>query len=75
MGRRVVLSVAEKPTVAKGIAGILGGGGGVQSRNGRSIYNRIFTVEHEVGQWGKCLVNITSVTGHLHETDFVEPYT
>ncbi len=77
MGRRVVLSVAEKPSVAKGLAGILGSGSGQnapQSRPGKSIYNRIYMVEHDVGHWGRCQINITSVRGHLHETEFVDPY-
>ncbi|CAI5468679.1 unnamed protein product [Closterium sp. Yama58-4] len=44
-GRAVrVLNVAEKPSVARAVAEILAryGGGGVRSREGRSVYNRIF---------------------------------
>ncbi|CAI5998384.1 unnamed protein product [Closterium sp. NIES-64] len=52
-GRAVrVLNVAEKPSVARAVAEILAryGGGGVRSREGRSVYNRIF----EFTKWHAC---------------------
>lgn len=70
---RTVLSVAEKPSVAKGVAQILGGGR-VSSRNGRSQYNRIYELECDVGNLGRCKMNFTSVAGHLQEIEFQSPY-
>jgi DNA topoisomerase-3 len=74
--QRVVLSVAEKPSVAKGVATILAGGGAHPpgSRNGRSPYNRIYELECDVGDLGRCRMNMTSVSGHLQELEFQPPY-
>ncbi|KAJ3673895.1 hypothetical protein LUZ60_005887 [Juncus effusus] len=70
-----VLNVAEKPSVAKSVAEILsrGGGGGMRTRDGRSRYNRVFEFEYTIrGQ--RCLMLVTSVTGHLMELEFDERY-
>ena len=75
MPRTVVLSVAEKPSVAKGVAAILAGSSSPQSRQGRSTYNRIYEFDCEVGGGiGSCRMHMTSVTGHLQEIEFQPPY-
>jgi len=68
-----VLSVAEKPSVAKELANIIGNGRG-SSRNGMSRFNRLFDVgECEVGGGiGKCEMTITSVLGHVMDINFTE---
>ncbi|CAI7839901.1 unnamed protein product [Closterium sp. NIES-53] len=75
-GRAIrVLNVAEKPSVARAVAEILAryGGGGVRSREGRSVYNRIFEFTYMMnGQ--PCDMAMTSVTGHLMEMDFQGPF-
>ncbi|WOK95806.1 DNA topoisomerase 3-alpha isoform X2 [Canna indica] len=70
-GRAIrVLNVAEKPSVAKAVAEILSrSGGGMQSRVGRSRYNRIFEFEYAIGAQA-CHMLVTSVTGHLMELEF-----
>ncbi|KAK1296608.1 hypothetical protein QJS10_CPB15g01974 [Acorus calamus] len=64
-----VLNVAEKPSVAKSVAGILSRNRGMSTRNGRSRYNRVFEFEYEIGGQ-RCHMVVTSVTGHLMELDF-----
>ena len=75
-GRAIrVLNVAEKPSVAKAVAGILSksGGGGMRVREGRSRYNKIFEFGYNIrGQ--QCHMLFTSVTGHLMELDFDDRY-
>lgn len=89
MAKRV-LSVAEKPSVAKELAKILSNGrfqtvrpplsfghdsGHTLSppfamqRKGRSKYNMIFEFQYEMNGM-QCDMAVTSVTGHLMETDF-----
>ncbi|CAI5943898.1 unnamed protein product [Closterium sp. NIES-65] len=75
-GRAVrVLNVAEKPSVARAVAEILAryGGGGVRSREGRSVYNRIFEFTYTMNNQ-PCDMAMTSVTGHLMEMDFQDPF-
>ncbi|KAH7860070.1 hypothetical protein Vadar_008835 [Vaccinium darrowii] len=70
-----VLNVAEKPSVAKAVAGILSrqGGGGMRVREGRSRFNKIFEFSYTIrGQ--QCQMFFTSVTGHLMELDFDDRY-
>jgi DNA topoisomerase-3 len=43
-------------------------------RNGQSQYNAIWEFESEV-QGERVHMKVTSVTGHLMELDFAEPYT
>ena len=76
-GRRqpVVLMVAEKPAVAKGLAQLLSGHAAPASRQGQSPYNRIFELAGvEVGALGACALRITSVAGHLRELEFAAPF-
>ncbi|KAG5528708.1 hypothetical protein RHGRI_029395 [Rhododendron griersonianum] len=68
-----VLNVAEKPSVAKAVAGILSQGGGMRVREGRSRFNKIFEFGYTIrGQ--QCQMLFTSVTGHLMELDFDDRY-
>ncbi|XP_010546323.1 PREDICTED: DNA topoisomerase 3-alpha isoform X2 [Tarenaya hassleriana] len=72
-GRPVtVLNVAEKPSVAKSVAGILSRGN-FRTREGRSRYNKIFEFDYVInGQ--PCRMHMTSVTGHLMELEFAERF-
>lgn len=76
MARRV-LSVAEKPSVAKELANILCrndlAGGRYATHNGPSVYNKVFEFQI-VFEGSACTMLITSVAGHLMETDFDERY-
>ncbi|KAH9717269.1 DNA topoisomerase 3-alpha [Citrus sinensis] len=68
-----VLNVAEKPSVAKSVAGILSKNQGLRIREGRSRYNKIYEFNYSIrGQ--PCHMLMTSVTGHLMELDFDERY-
>lgn len=71
------LHVAEKPSVAKKVAEHLSKGVQSSSRQGPSVYNRLYDFEtggppsHE----GHRVAHVvTSVTGHLMSTEFEEPY-
>eukprot|EP00759_Apiculatamorpha_spiralis_P003792 PhF_6_TR11744/c0_g1_i2/m.19207/K03165/TOP3; DNA topoisomerase III len=68
----VWLNVAEKPSVAKELVSILGSGTRVSYQRTASVYNSIaeFDMTLENGSHVKMIV--TSVTGHLMETDFDE---
>ncbi|XP_052196823.1 DNA topoisomerase 3-alpha [Diospyros lotus] len=69
------LNVAEKPSVAKAVAGILSKsqGGMRRVREGRSRFNKIFEFSYNIrGQ--QCHMLFTSVTGHLMELDFEDRY-
>ncbi|GAB2229073.1 hypothetical protein Droror1_Dr00023208 [Drosera rotundifolia] len=67
------LNVAEKPSVAKSVAGILSRNQGLRVREGRSRYNKIYEFEYSIrGQRFEMMV--TSVTGHLMELEFDERY-
>ncbi|XP_077229660.1 topoisomerase 3alpha isoform X2 [Tasmannia lanceolata] len=73
-GRTVrVLNVAEKPSVAKAVAGILSRNQGLRVREGRSRYNKIFEFEYNIRSQ-HCHMLVTSVTGHLMELEFDERY-
>ncbi|CAK9208461.1 unnamed protein product [Sphagnum troendelagicum] len=67
-----VLNVAEKPSVAKSVAGILSHNN-LRVRNGRSPYNKIFEFSYSIGAQ-PCDMLMTSVTGHLMELDFEDQY-
>lgn len=67
-----VLSVAEKPSVAKEIANILSRGQ-YATKDGASRYNRIFEFQRHHEQ-RPCTMLVTSVIGHLKEMDFPENY-
>lgn len=76
-GRSIrALNVAEKPSVAKQVAGILSknpSSGGLRVRDGRSRYNRIFEFNCVVRNQ-QIQMSFTSVTGHLMELDFDDRY-
>ena len=66
------LNVAEKPSVAKAVAGILSRNH-ARMREGRSRYNKIFEFDYTIrGQ--PCHMLFTSVIGHLMELRFDERY-
>ena len=69
---RKALSVAEKPSVARELAGILSNGQ-ARPRNGASTYNKIFEFPCPLDN-GQCSMQVTSVTGHLMEMDFEERF-
>ena len=62
------LSVAEKPSVAKELAGILGNGS-ASSRRGASNFNPIWEFNGQLDR-APCQMLITSVLGHLMEPEF-----
>ncbi|KAJ8769133.1 hypothetical protein K2173_000908 [Erythroxylum novogranatense] len=67
-----VLNVAEKPSVAKSVSGILSRNQ-LRVREGRSRYNKIFEFNYSInGQ--ACHMLFTSVTGHLMELEFEESF-
>ena len=67
-----VLNVAEKPSVAKSVAGILSRGS-FRTREGRSRYNKIFEFDYAInGQ--PCRMMMTSVIGHLMELEFADRF-
>jgi DNA topoisomerase-3 len=72
-GVQKVLNVAEKPSVAKEISRLLSGNPNPRSREGGTNYNRVYEFGCQIqGQNFDML--FTSVLGHLHELEFVEPY-
>ncbi|KAF3621146.1 hypothetical protein FXO38_31958 [Capsicum annuum] len=75
-GRTIrVLNVAEKPSVAKAVSGILSKNqpGGMRVRDGRSRYNKIFEFNYTIRNQ-PCQMLFTSVTGHLMELEFDDRY-
>lgn len=75
-GRAIrVLNVAEKPSVAKAVSGILSKNqpGGMRVRDGRSRYNKIFEFNYTIRNQ-PCHMLFTSVTGHLMELEFDDRY-
>ncbi|XVE86484.1 hypothetical protein DITRI_Ditri18aG0037600 [Diplodiscus trichospermus] len=68
-----VLNVAEKPSVAKSVSGILSRNQGLRVRDGRSRFNKIFEFNYSIrGQ--PCHMLFTSVTGHLMELEFEDRF-
>jgi DNA topoisomerase III len=66
-----VLSVAEKPSVAKELAKILAGGeANYQRRPGHSQYNQLFEINNCPFRGQRVNMVLTSVTGHLMEIEF-----
>lgn len=65
--------VAEKPDAAKKLSHILSGGRAIR-RNGFSKYNPIFEFEFDQRGSGMVHVVVTSVMGHVFETEFDEKY-
>lgn len=70
-----VLNVAEKPSVAKSLAALLGRGQS-RRREGRSQYNKVFECESvQVPSLNRQVTMvITSVSGHLMEMDFADSH-
>jgi hypothetical protein len=66
-----VLNVAEKPSVEKAVAEILSRGS-MQSRAGRSPYNRVFKFNYSINGHA-CRMLVTSITGHRMELEFDAP--
>ncbi|KAG8383914.1 hypothetical protein BUALT_Bualt04G0063600 [Buddleja alternifolia] len=70
------LNVAEKPSVAKAVSGILSknpSSGGLRVRDGRSRYNKIFEFNYALHNQ-QFHMSFTSVTGHLMELEFDDRY-
>jgi DNA topoisomerase-3 len=68
-----VLNVAEKPSIAKSISGILSGGQQTV-RQGGNKYCKLFDFAAQVPGFGHCQMVVTSVLGHILESDFRPPY-
>ncbi|XP_057550339.1 DNA topoisomerase 3-alpha isoform X1 [Amaranthus tricolor] len=66
------LNVAEKPSVAKAVTGILSRNN-ARMREGRSRYNKIFEFEYTIRGQPIHMI-FTSVTGHLMELEFDERF-
>lgn len=71
-----VLSVAEKPSVAKEIAKIIASTSNntFETKNGNSPYNKIFCVRNCLFRNERVNMSITSVTGHMMEIEFDNIY-
>eukprot|EP01039_Chlorochromonas_danica_P004386 gene4386-4807_t len=65
-----VLSVAEKPSVAKELAAIIGKGHPVNRRAGFSPYNHVFDIQDCLFQDQHVQMSITSVSGHMMDLEF-----
>ncbi|CCJ28786.1 unnamed protein product [Pneumocystis jirovecii] len=69
-----ILCVAEKPSIAKTISNILGGGN-VHTRKTKDIYNKNYDIHFKFNfNWGDSSVTFTSVRGHLLEWEFEETF-
>ncbi|RYO82579.1 hypothetical protein DL762_006533 [Monosporascus cannonballus] len=65
-----VLCVAEKPSIAKAVAGHLSGGQ-FQSHNTPNQYIKNYVFDFDFGRpWGRCNVTMTSVLGHITSVEF-----
>ena len=70
---RVVLNVAEKPSVAREIANVLGGGR-QQRRDGPERRFPIWSFEFDFPGMGAVEMRVTSVAGHLKEMEFTQAH-
>ncbi|PWN28201.1 prokaryotic type I DNA topoisomerase [Jaminaea rosea] len=68
-----VLCVAEKPSIAKSLAGILASDG-CSNRPGKDKFCRNYDIKYNLPSHGWVDMTITSVRGHLTELDFPERY-
>ena len=68
-----VLSVAEKPSVAREIASILSRGS-ARTRDGPSRFNKLFEFTCAFQGNANASMIVTSVAGHLMEMDFGEAH-
>lgn len=64
-----VLNVAEKPDAAKRISSLLAHNG-TNRREGKSVYNKIYEFQINIPNFGNCDMMMTSVSGHMKESDF-----
>ena len=69
-----ILSVAEKPSVAKELARIISRNTHCPSRAGYSPYNKIFDIDNCQFKRNQAKMKMTSVTGHLMELEFDQAY-
>ncbi|PPJ59249.1 hypothetical protein CBER1_05328 [Cercospora berteroae] len=69
-----VLCVAEKPSIAKAVAGHLGGGHFQTHHITGNQYVKNYEFSFNFPGWGPCEVTMTSVLGHLMEADFGPQY-
>ncbi|UZJ55209.1 hypothetical protein CBS101457_004529 [Exobasidium rhododendri] len=81
-----ILCVAEKPSIAKSISGILSSGNGLNNRPGKDKYCRNFEFQYRMppdrnfgaraGSSSDGMIDmvVTSVKGHLMSQDFPESY-
>lgn len=67
----VIINVAEKPSVAKGIAEILGRGVEMRKTESKSQYNPVWQFYFEYNQQ-KVIMIVTSVLGHIKTYEFPE---
>ncbi|KAL2164591.1 hypothetical protein VTH06DRAFT_3808 [Thermothelomyces fergusii] len=69
-----ILCVAEKPSIAKAVAGHLSGGR-YQTSNTRDTYIKNYAFDFDFGPpWGNCSVVMTAVKGHLTTVEFPGDY-
>lgn len=74
-GRRIkVLSVAEKPSVAKQLAIVMNNGQPPPRRNGPSPFNTNWKVKTKILGREECDMVVTSVTGHMMDLRFGPEY-
>ncbi|WPH01340.1 Hypothetical protein R9X50_00418100 [Acrodontium crateriforme] len=69
-----VLCVAEKPSIAKAVAGHLAGGGFTTRAVPGNQYVKNYLFHYNFPTWGPCDVTMTSVLGHLMSQDFEAAY-
>ncbi|KAI5952746.1 TOP3 [Candida jiufengensis] len=68
-----ILCVAEKPSIAKEVANILGGGN-IRVRQSKNKYIKNYDFRFSFSNTGSCDVTMTSVLGHLTNLDFPSSY-
>ncbi|KAI5814691.1 DNA topoisomerase [Pyronema omphalodes] len=69
-----ILCIAEKPSIAKAVAGHLSGGQfSVRDTQNRFVKNYEFTYQF-AQPWGRCHVVMSSVMGHTLEWDFEDAF-
>jgi DNA topoisomerase III len=64
-----IICVAEKPSIAKAVSQILGGGQ-VNITNTAIQFIKNYKFTYRFPDWGQCDVVFTSVAGHLTVADF-----
>ncbi|KAF2857658.1 prokaryotic type I DNA topoisomerase [Piedraia hortae CBS 480.64] len=69
-----ILCVAEKPSIAKAIAGHLGGQYRTEHISGNKFIKN-YQFSYTFPNWGQCQVTMTAVSGHLLSRDFDSEYT